>query len=89
VLEIRAKLAEGVPGKDLAARYGVGAPTISVIRNAKAWRHLATEPVSVAVRERYTTVSCLCGCGAEFTTPDKWGNDRRWLKGHSRRGVAA
>lgn len=89
VLEIRAKLAEGIPGKALAAEYNVGQATISVIKNAKGWTHLATEPVVIPVRERYAIVSCACGCGATFTTPDKWGNDRRWLKGHSRRGVAA
>lgn len=89
VLEIRAKLAEGIQGKVLAAQYGVGNPTISRIKNADGWRHLATEPVVVPIREKYTVVSCLCGCGAEFTTPDKWGNDRRWLKGHQRRGAAA
>jgi hypothetical protein len=89
VLEIRVKLTEGIPGKALAAEYRVGGATISDIKHAKRWRHLVTEPVIVPVRERYTLVSCLCGCGAEFTTPDKWGNDRRWLKGHSRRGVAA
>ena len=60
-----------------------------VIKNAKGWRHLATEPVVVPVRERHAIVSGLCGCGATFTTPDKWGNKREWLKGHSRRGVAA
>ena len=89
VLEIRAKLAAGVQGKALADEYGVGAPTISFIKNAKGWRHLATEPVIIPARERYAIVSCLCGCGATFTTPDKWGNKREWLKGHSRRGVAA
>jgi hypothetical protein len=89
VLEIRAKLAQGIPGKALAAEYGISEPTISVIRNAKGWRHLATEPVAVPVREKCTVVSCACGCGAEFTTPDRWGNERRWLRGHSRRGAAA
>jgi hypothetical protein len=89
VLEIRAELAHGIHGKTLAVEYNVSQATISVIKNAKGWRHLATEPVIVPVRERYTLTSCLCGCGTEFTTPDKWGNERQWLKGHSRRGVAA
>lgn len=89
VLEIRAKLASGVSGKSLASEYGIGVATISSIKNARTWRHLATEPVVVPVKEKYSIVSCLCGCGAQFSTPDKWGNDRRWLKGHSRRGVAA
>jgi hypothetical protein len=89
VLAIRAKLAAGMQGKALAAEYNVGTPTISVIKNAKAWRHLATEPVAVPKSPRERTVSCACGCGAEFTTPDKWGNEREWLKGHSRRGRAA
>lgn len=89
VLEIRAKLAAGIQGKVLAAEYRVGEPTISVIKNARSWRHLATEPVVVPVRDRHTIVSCACGCSAEFETPDRWGNERRWLRGHSRRGVAA
>lgn len=89
VLEIRAKLAGGVQGKVLAAEYGVGKATISVIKNAKSWRHLSTEPVAILVRDWHTIVSCACGCGAEFETPDKWGNDRRWVKGHHSRKVAA
>lgn len=89
VLEIRAKLAAGVQGKALATEYEVGKATISVIKNAKGWTHLATEPVVVPIRERYTVISCACGCGTEFTTPDKWGNDRRYVRGHFKRGVAA
>lgn len=90
VLEIRAKLTEGIPGNMLAAEYNVGQATISQIKTAKRWRHLATEPVVVPVRERYTVVSCLCGCGAEITNPDQWGNHRRWIKGHnSLKGAAA
>jgi len=89
VLEIRVRLAHGIPGKDLAAEYGVGRATISVIKNAKNWRHLATEPVVVPVTDRHVIVACACGCGATFTTPDKWGNERRWLRGHHKRGEAA
>lgn len=89
VLEIRAKLAAGVQGKVLAAEYRISTPVISVIKNAKAWRHLATEPVVVPVRDRHACVCCACGCGAEFETPDKWGNRRRWVMGHHSRKVAA
>jgi hypothetical protein len=89
VLEIRAKLAQGISGRVLAAQYQVDPSTISAIKNARRWRHLATEPVVVPIHDRHVTVSCACGCGAEFTTPDRWGNDRQWLKGHSQRGAAA
>lgn len=89
VLEIRAKLAGGIQGKALAAEYSISEPVVSVIKNAKGWRHLATEPVIVPVRDRHTIAACACGCGGKFTTPDKWGNERRWLRGHHRRGEAA
>jgi hypothetical protein len=88
VWEIRTLLALGMRGDEIAAAYRISKPTVTSIKYARTWRHLTTDPVAASAIERYTLVTCLCGCGAEFTTPDKWGNNRRWLRGHARRGAA-
>ena len=28
-------------------------------------------------------IACACGCGAIFITPDEWGQDRKFLRGHN------
>ena len=40
VIQIRKELNEGVQGKDLAERFGVGTTTISRIKNRVSWRHV-------------------------------------------------
>jgi hypothetical protein len=44
VAEIKGLLARGVPGKELAARFGVGANTISRIKTGESWGYVQPAP---------------------------------------------
>lgn len=48
-----------------------------------------TEHLAMLRRKPRTVVACECGCGTLFETPDRWGQDRRFVSGHNRKKVAA
>jgi hypothetical protein len=48
VREIRALLAHGVPGKDIATHYGIGQATVSAIKHGRTWTHVTDEPPLLA-----------------------------------------
>lgn len=46
-------------------------------------------PHFAARRKPRRVVACECGCGTLFETPDRWGQDRRFVSGHNMKKVAA
>lgn len=52
-------------------------------------RQAKTEHLAVYRRKPRRVVACECGCGTLFETPDRWGQDRRFVSGHNMKKAAA
>lgn len=52
-------------------------------------RQAKTEHLAVYRRKQRRIVACECGCGTLFETPNRWGQDRRFVNGHNTRKAVA
>ena len=70
------------------AKHAITAALTARRTGAKAGSSRAAATPTCATPAASATSQGACGCGAEFTNPDKWGNTREWLRGHQKRGRA-